>query len=125
VDVAKMEAEESAFAKFRRENNPNQSPVRDLSAMGGGGGLFGDDDFVVKSVLLNPSAFDSNAPGKQLRLTLAYADKLQICKPLADYLLFSSSPKITLLTRMMEPVDYGMFKPKRGLLPGTNLFTVF
>merc|ERR1712196_407430 len=65
--------------------------------------------FTVKSMLLNPSAKDSQSPNRALRLMLAYADKLVIANPLANYLWFSSSPKVSLLNRMMEPVEYGMY----------------
>jgi hypothetical protein len=83
--------------------------------------------FTVKSMLLNPSAQDSQSGNRALRLTLAYADKLVIANPLANYLWFSSSPKVNLLTRMMDPVSYGMFKRKRGLfgLGGTDLLRIY
>ena len=76
---------------------------------------------------LNPSAQDSQSGNRALRLTLAYADKLAIANPLANYLWFSSSPKVSLLTRMMDPVSYGMFKRKRGLfgLGGTDVLRIY
>ena len=79
------------------------------------------------SRLLNPSAQDSQSGNRALRLTLAYADKLAIANPLANYLWFSSSPKVSLLTRMMDPVSYGMFKRKRGLfgLGGTDVLRIY
>ena len=50
-----------------------------------------------------------------------------IANPLANYLWFSSSPKVNLLTRMMDPVSYGMFKRKRGLfgLGGTDVLRIY
>lgn len=60
----------------------------------------------MPSVLLNPTAEDSLSPVPALQLTLGYGDFLASRgggdRVLANYLLFSRSPKPKLLTRMLD-----------------------
>ena len=59
----------------------------------------------VYSLMTNPTAKDSLSYTAQLRLSLAYADKLPTMRPLADYIWFSDYPEIKLLTNMQNPID--------------------
>eukprot|EP00614_Pseudopedinella_elastica_P030271 CAMPEP_0172636806 /NCGR_PEP_ID=MMETSP1068-20121228/205729_1 /TAXON_ID=35684 /ORGANISM="Pseudopedinella elastica, Strain CCMP716" /LENGTH=402 /DNA_ID=CAMNT_0013449317 /DNA_START=69 /DNA_END=1277 /DNA_ORIENTATION=- len=62
------------------------------------------DDVDIRSLLLNPSAEESLSMTSQLRLVLGYGDELEYSKPLANYLLFSSSPPPKILSRMLNPM---------------------
>ena len=64
------------------------------------------------SVLLNPTADSTFSASNNLRLSLA-AD-VAVTRPLADYVWFSESPKPSLITHMMNPID-GQFKIDLGL----------
>lgn len=59
----------------------------------------------VYSLMTNPTAKDSLSYTAQLRLSLAYEDKLPDMRPLADYIWFSEYPEIKLLTNMQNPID--------------------
>jgi hypothetical protein len=61
----------------------------------------------MKSVLLNPTAPDTVSSVTNIRLTLAYAEKKYDGKPLADYVWFTTMPKVNLLTHPMNPEDEG------------------
>jgi uncharacterized iron-regulated protein len=65
----------------------------------------------VLSVLLNPTAIDSLSLTMQLRLTLAYGKFLVDQRPLADFLWFSKSPAVKLLTRPKNPINREGEKP--------------
>ncbi|GAB5035187.1 iron-regulated protein [Nannochloropsis oceanica] len=59
----------------------------------------------VKSILLNPSPQDSGSETKRLRLTLGYANNLEKCRPLADYLWWSDYPKVAWLEHPQNPIS--------------------
>jgi uncharacterized iron-regulated protein len=68
-------------------------------------------DVKVLSVLLNPTAQDSLSPTVQLQLCLAYGPFLKDQKPLADFLWFSASPPVKILTRPKNPINSEGEKP--------------
>ena len=59
----------------------------------------------VKSILLNPTPEDTGSVTKKLKLALSWAENLTLCKPVADFLLYSSSPKVVWLTHPQNPID--------------------
>jgi len=59
----------------------------------------------VKSVLLNPTPEDTGSYTKRLKLSLSVAENLALCKPVADFLLYSSSPKVAWLTHPQNPIN--------------------
>jgi hypothetical protein len=60
-------------------------------------------DAAVTTVLLNPTAVDTLSKSRYLRLEIGTApDTLQYQTKVADYLWFSSSPKVNLLPRLMN-----------------------
>ena len=65
----------------------------------------------VVSMLLNPTANDSESPTAQLLLTLAYGPYLKEQRPLANYLWFSEYPQIKILTRPKNPISAEGEKP--------------
>eukprot|EP00597_Dinobryon_sp_UTEXLB2267_P001554 CAMPEP_0170074834 /NCGR_PEP_ID=MMETSP0019_2-20121128/12076_1 /TAXON_ID=98059 /ORGANISM="Dinobryon sp., Strain UTEXLB2267" /LENGTH=359 /DNA_ID=CAMNT_0010285409 /DNA_START=1148 /DNA_END=2228 /DNA_ORIENTATION=- len=67
----------------------------------------------VLSVLLNPVTADSLALDGivQLRLALAYGSNQENERPLSDFLWFSSSPSVKLLTRPKNPISREGDKP--------------
>jgi hypothetical protein len=65
----------------------------------------------VLSVLLNPSAQDSMSPTVQLQLVLAYGPFLKDQRPLADFLWFSKSPPVKILTRPKNAINNEGDKP--------------
>ena len=65
----------------------------------------------VLSVLLNPTAQDSLSQTTQLQLCLAYGPFLKDQKPLADFLWFSDSPPVKILTRPKNPINSEGEKP--------------
>ena len=68
-------------------------------------------DVKVLSVLLNPTAQDSLSPTVQLQLCLAYGPFLKDQKPLADFLWFTDSPPVKILTRPKNPINNEGEKP--------------
>ena len=68
-------------------------------------------DVDVVSMLLNPSANDSESPTAQLLLTLGYGPILKEQRPLANYLWFSTSPPTKILTRPKNPISAEDEKP--------------
>lgn len=68
-------------------------------------------DVKVLSVLLNPTAQDSLSPTVQLQLCLAYGPFLKDQKPLADFLWFTDSPPVKILTRPKNPINAEGEKP--------------
>lgn len=69
------------------------------------------DNVKIVSVLLNPTAQDSLSPTVQLQLCLAYGPFLKDQKPLADFLWFSTSPIVKILTRPKNPISAEGEKP--------------
>ena len=69
------------------------------------------DKVDVVSMLLNPSATDSESPTVQLLLTLGYGPLLKEQRPLSNYLWFSNSPPIKILTRPKNPISAEDEKP--------------
>jgi len=65
----------------------------------------------VLSVLLNPTAADSLSPTVQLQLVLAYGPFLKDQRLLADFLWFSRSPPVKILTRPKNPINNEGEKP--------------
>ena len=65
----------------------------------------------VYSVLLNPTAADSFSLIFQLLLVLGYGPYLKDQRPLADFLWYSRSPAVKLLTRMKNPIHREGGKP--------------
>ena len=65
----------------------------------------------VLSVLLNPTARDSLSQTVQLQLVLAYGPFLKDQRPLADFLWYSRSPPVRLLTRPKNPINSEGEKP--------------
>ena len=75
-------------------------------------GSSSDGDKVdVVSMLLNPTASDSESPTVQLLLTLGYGPILKEQRPLSNYLWFSNSPPIKILTRPKNPISAEDEKP--------------
>ena len=68
-------------------------------------------DVKVLSVLLNPTAQDSLSETTQLQLCLAYGPFLKDQKPLADFIWFSDSPPVKILTRPKNPINAEGEKP--------------
>jgi len=68
--------------------------------------------FTATAVLLNPTANTTLSTTTQLRLALA-VDK-PANAPVADYVFFSESPRVNLITHMLNPID-GQFKIDLGL----------
>ena len=69
----------------------------------------------TRTVLVNPTAIDSLSDNRSLRLALEYADDLYAGKPLANYLWFTKSPKVSLIPRMLNPEN-------KGWLENINLY---
>ena len=65
----------------------------------------------VLSVLLNPTALDSNSPIAQLQLCLGYGPFLPDQRPLSNYLWFSSYPPVKILTRPKNSISAEGEKP--------------
>ena len=65
----------------------------------------------VLSILLNPSALDSESLTSQLQLSLGYGPFLKDQRPLANYLWFSKYPPVNILTRMKNPINAEGEKP--------------
>ena len=68
-------------------------------------------DVKVLSVLLNPTAQDSLSQTVQLQLCLAYGPFLKDQKPLADFLWFTDSPPVKILTRPKNAINAEGEKP--------------
>ena len=62
-------------------------------------------------MLLNPTAADSLSPTVQLQLVLAYGPFLKDQRLLADFLWFSRSPPVKILTRPKNPINNEGEKP--------------
>jgi uncharacterized iron-regulated protein len=69
-------------------------------------------DPIVISVMLNPTPTDSMSPTVSLQLCLAYGPFLKDQKPLADFLWFSKSPPVKILTRPKNPINNEGDKPE-------------
>ena len=65
----------------------------------------------VLSVLMNPTAADSLSPTVQLQLVLAYGPFLKDQRPLGDFLWYSKSPPVKILTRPKNPINNEGDKP--------------
>lgn len=65
----------------------------------------------VLSIILNPTAQDSLSPTVQLQLVLAYGPFLKDQRQLADFLWFSNSPPVKILTRPKNAINYEGDKP--------------
>ena len=65
----------------------------------------------VVSVLVNPTSLDSLSPTVQLQLVLGYGPTLKDQLPLGNYLWFSDSPPVKILTRPKNPVSAEGEKP--------------
>ena len=59
----------------------------------------------VQTLLLNPTNTDSLADTTFLRLSLEVADDQQNGKPLADWVWYSSSPRVNQITHMTNGPD--------------------
>jgi len=90
------------------------APIRDVRFFGGPNGrlarvckaIKGDtniDDEAVTTILLNPSAEETLSKSKFLRLEIGTAPALlKYQTKVADYLWFSSMPKVNMLPRLMN-----------------------
>ena len=65
----------------------------------------------VASVILNPTAADSLSFTNQLQLVLGYGETFNNQRSLADYIWFSSSPAVKLLTRKKNAISSEGDKP--------------
>ena len=65
----------------------------------------------VLSVLMNPTALDSLSPTVQLQLVLAYGPFLKDQRPFGDFLWYSKSPPVKILTRPKNPINNEGDKP--------------
>lgn len=59
----------------------------------------------VKSILLNPTPEDTGSRTRRLRLSLGYAANLDKCRPVADYILYTESPKVAWLEHPLNPMS--------------------
>mmetsp|Transcript_6716 Transcript_6716/g.8833 ORF Transcript_6716/g.8833 Transcript_6716/m.8833 type:complete len:444 (+) Transcript_6716:3-1334(+) len=65
-----------------------------------------DKKYKVTTMMLNPTAEDSLSASRTLRLKLGLdGERFDNSKPLADYLMFSSYPKVSLLSHPLNPIS--------------------
>jgi len=76
-----------------------------------------DGKFRVASVLLNPTAEESYSYIRRLRLGLGQGARKSYSRFLADYIWFSTSPRVNLLTRMLNPRDAPYDIPEFNPIP--------